>query len=1310
MADDQPDTDTFFQAFRSDREKDLVLIPVNIHPTQGDLYVIWSDITDCFPGATRIQFDNVYIPKLRDKRCYRVKPHGIKYHSGIVLDVVYGDKTSSGSRKIRSSGSSGSSSRSGNTRTEEDIIGESSGQDRLAGGEVGQSENYRSLAHGMPNGVSKRDIASAGVILDSSLVSLQVLPSSHQESAPSRDIVQGGNLIEDNQVHRDEDCIDGSKKDECVQLNDNDDQEDEGNRPKIVEEASQEQLEPAPRRVARTPMPKEKAVRLEASEMQKTKEATNNESSPLQSAGQSDSAAVPVSSVPVAQDTAKDKENEEEKSDPADDDERPSYSKELGDPATRDLISNTIAECRPALTAMAEANQKLQRIRTTPPNAPLEIHDLVEYRVKEIFKSRRSWTRSNHSRFFCFLPIVEDPPGVSCESETSTASLATTTVATTTTAAASSTSTTSSTTYVKPFNLDHAAIRADTRFQFYYICDCGDVTGFEGRWYPHCNLDQSVNHLQPYQHKRMSAETLSQQQLDEIIPLVGEYVVAVLEMLLCGVYLDNVLRFPPNLSQEGVTRILLAKEYFESKGVFSCSMYYYNKTSGPDGDPSKLSLDDIEQLAPLDDKTSETFAHKVVKHRWEEYDELIPYRTSDGDVRWICQPHWYDMAPKREWMVARTFSVNPASTKSEYLTYQGAFVAEITNRQRMIDFFLLAGRLTKTSIFRVSLNWDMTTEDEIVVGEAIGTLSAAGLHITIRPPTNFKGGSGLIGACLRLTMAALRNPSLEAFKLFQRSLTKEKEYPVYDERRNILTSHFSMEGLAAWTRPEKGGKVKASFAVIDVDRAIKSIRLFAKGLHHFSELCLTIEPVWKVVTIKFAELGSGKPGCDIEDTDFRNNDVVSYLEKRELCDEIIYKGIGMVDNRLLYSRCLTEVRLEFSLAQDRLKLRDVIKLNRNLKELHLENPAKDDPSQIFEAYKALLANHPSLIHFDICHRHLSRTSSNFAWSNPNDPAKMRLRISCFEGDKVQSLFQKNALIIESLCVDQLQPSESAALEKAMRPKKGTPALEYVSITDPHLMEPSVLDDLKKIILRANLDRVAVYGSLKRTRTSPDSEGDSVEPQASRAVAKSSKNNKPGKTQGGGGDSEDDDDDDDEDDDDETENAIIWADFLVAIRSKLTRLSVRCNGSIFRALESRMLESLEMPRLTDLSLLGSWDLSLFGYPWIEKILQIKKTRKERIESFHISGATVTPEEWELLLRTLDFSRLTKFQVEQENPLPPELLGPITDAIPSGKSEMDIFVVSDDRTLDGYALLQYEEKVRAKLAHQHIVVMINGYTIT
>ncbi|KAG0296523.1 hypothetical protein BGZ96_009226 [Linnemannia gamsii] len=98
---DFEDASTPFQALRVPGEKVNILIPAVRHPTQGDLYVIWSDITYCFPETTRIQHSNVYVPMLRDARLYRVKPFGIKYHPGIVLDVIFGKKLAG--RKNKSS-------------------------------------------------------------------------------------------------------------------------------------------------------------------------------------------------------------------------------------------------------------------------------------------------------------------------------------------------------------------------------------------------------------------------------------------------------------------------------------------------------------------------------------------------------------------------------------------------------------------------------------------------------------------------------------------------------------------------------------------------------------------------------------------------------------------------------------------------------------------------------------------------------------------------------------------------------------------------------------------------------------------------------------------------------------------------------------------------------------------------------------------------------------------------------------------------------------------------------------------------------
>ncbi|KAF9129359.1 hypothetical protein BGW39_004235 [Mortierella sp. 14UC] len=93
-----------FQGFRAPAGNGLIQIPIVLHLTLNELYFIWSDISDCFPEATRIRFQNVFVPKLRNARLYRAKPHGIKYHPGIVLDLVYGEKTSSAKKKNRSSG------------------------------------------------------------------------------------------------------------------------------------------------------------------------------------------------------------------------------------------------------------------------------------------------------------------------------------------------------------------------------------------------------------------------------------------------------------------------------------------------------------------------------------------------------------------------------------------------------------------------------------------------------------------------------------------------------------------------------------------------------------------------------------------------------------------------------------------------------------------------------------------------------------------------------------------------------------------------------------------------------------------------------------------------------------------------------------------------------------------------------------------------------------------------------------------------------------------------------------------------------
>jgi hypothetical protein len=71
MVETNHDTGTFFQAFRSEAERRTICIPAIRHPTIGELYVIWTDITDCFPRASRIQNGDEFIPFLRDDNLVR---------------------------------------------------------------------------------------------------------------------------------------------------------------------------------------------------------------------------------------------------------------------------------------------------------------------------------------------------------------------------------------------------------------------------------------------------------------------------------------------------------------------------------------------------------------------------------------------------------------------------------------------------------------------------------------------------------------------------------------------------------------------------------------------------------------------------------------------------------------------------------------------------------------------------------------------------------------------------------------------------------------------------------------------------------------------------------------------------------------------------------------------------------------------------------------------------------------------------------------------------------------------------------------
>ncbi|KAG0276184.1 hypothetical protein BGZ95_007865 [Linnemannia exigua] len=1305
--DTETDTDSFFQAFRSARERNqggtstTIRIPVVQHPQHGDLYVIWTDITDCFPGATRVQFDNVFIPMVRDKRCYRVKPHGIRYHPGIVLDVVYGEKVTRSTIKNRS-----------HTNNAHNTNGAPVEQGGPASSVTPQSVISPATTP-IPNG---HHFTGATRPMNGKVVPTQ---SAAQYVASTPDVGSMPNLEVEGDQDEDDDYEDLDDDLDDHDRLDDDEEYDSGHQ---ETGASKEAVPSRPllhlehNYVNVPPILAEQPVEIQVA-VEGKKPADSNKELPISmesptaitttTQGPSAAAIAAAEAAIAAADAA----------------------------GTTKALLVAVQEIASAL--MSESTLRDIPHKRAPRVGPLLVADLVEHRVKDMIKSRFTWSDLGHSRFFCFLPIIRGP------------SIA---------ATKASKSTTTGTTTLPTFSYD-AKIHHDTKFDFFHICDCGDIPGFENRWFPHWNIKDDEHYIE-HHHSRAAAESLSQQQLDLIIPIVGEYVMGVLEILKYGLYIENVLKVPAQASPDSQLRLTLAIKYLESRGVMSCEKYMAQAFSDPESVVSALSLDGLKPIAPLEKDVSRKFEAMLVQHRWEKYDEMNPYRTTAGDTRWVCLAHWYDMSPQKEWVLANKFSNNPASPKSKYDTVQGVFSSELNNIQRTREYFQLAERLTTTPMFRMMLNWDLAPEEMDEISASLGKLTAAGVLIRVKSSPNTHGSGSALGfgtAYIQLAMAALRNPKIDIFRMIQRLREDETEYPIYHERDFLKEASLSMDGLAYFARSTKDGRIKATLKVTDIDRSAKTVRGLAKGLHRFSELCLSIESVWKEVTIKFAAADSGKPGSEVEDTDYINGDMATFFEKRQGCDEIKYDCYGMPDNRFINFKCLTKVRIGFCLSEDRNKLRDIIKLNRNLREVDLENINRDDPSQIFESCKALLANHPTIRSFEVRQRHKNKTPSSFEWKFPNDPVKMRVAITCFEGDKVQAMFQKYASVLETLSVEQLLPGDAAVLEKSMRPKKGPMVLKRFSVMDVHLLDPAVIEDLKKIILRSNFEDLTVAGSVLGKRSVPDHEAD-AELEASRRAArhggggnKSSrnggKNNNNNGTNGTNGNGHSSSSKGKEAVLDDMACANAWGDFLLAIRFKLTHLSVWGKGTnlLLRVLDSRMNESMEMPLLDELSISGDWEQSLFECRWMEAILRSKSKQSIEaakaaaastaatgvgagvgaaatlpgtgttvqtmpIKQLHLMDLTVQPSEWEQMLKYLDFSQITRFDVRQKNAIIHKTYQWFVEALPAGqmKSRCSI-AIHDDGTLDGETILAYEDIIRGKACGQNVMIMVNGYHI-
>ncbi|KAK3840120.1 MAG: hypothetical protein JOS17DRAFT_726062 [Linnemannia elongata] len=1248
-----PPCKTYFQEFRVSGENEHTLIPAVEHPITNDLYVIWSDITDCFPGVTKIQYANVYVPKLRDTRLYRVKPWGIRYHAGIVLDVVFGKRASFVNRI---------SNKSNNSRS----IGV-------------QTVGFREEEH------------CAGVVVNGEGGDKGASDSGQDDGSSAG---------------RDDKYSSGDEKDECDDENDEGGGDDGDSVDREQQSMTEEQVdgardsdsisdmssEQAPEQaVERTA---EDAVIAPTTDFHHVTDDDNDDDDDGEQEETEQDKEDKMKERQVEEEEEKEEQEEEDEAEEeaeeevAEDEDEEEKEEEEGEEAEEEVKEAEEGEKEEESSVVQEESSSVESpVVHIHQEMPLTIDSLVKHRVKNILKSQYSWAQQcGHSRFFVFLPVLEP---------------ATTYLRITTTV----------TTISTPATTPATGVHKNTKFQLYYLCDCYEIQGSTEKITPHWVNKNGIDDI-----SIPSAEDLYQQQLRTLIPLVGDYTMGVLEMLKYGVYIDKA---PREVSQ----RVDMAIKYLETRGIRSCESYMAEITSDPASAVGEVMLDRVPTIAVLDVEILEAFKSGIVRSPYERYGEMFPYRTLEGDIRWLCGYHWMDTWKYMGYYSrALSFKDNPMSSESRYDPIYGIVSSRVKSMKRAREFFDMVQHMARNPVFTIWLDCDLTLDDEAELAKMIGRLSVAVINIIARERKGSQEeiDTGMEYGQLEMTAAALRNPDIELFTVSEAE--RGKEY-VYNQLPNMLNVHLAYEPkskdrITAVERGVRGGKVKMFVRATNAGRAIAEMRRITGGMHHFSEL--RFGPNHHRFVITLAPDSAGEMGCDVKDTDLSREGLMSFLDRRQWRDEIVYASSIPYGTKYLYLGYITKADIKILLARAGSEVRDLITHNKHLRSLTVNVVTLDyEPSRIYETYKDLISEHPTIEAFVIQFQRIKGTSSSFRWRNLTDAANVRVDVSCGRGDNVEAMFQRYAPLIERLRVHDLSPKDAAALIKSVRRKKKPLALKYLSINDIHLMDPAVREILQEVIVKGNLSDVVIRGCVIPLPVPVAKVGKAMKAIQPRLSGKKEVSTQAAKLEA---------------------NVKIWADFIVAIRHKVTELYLQDDPER-RFLQAMELQPVMLPEMTGLTTFHLTSTtpagtSLFDRPWLEVLLEFKgpvphdidvpdedplevrvkeifalrsqMTDVRAITDLCLQEVSMDPEDWDPLLRYMDFTQVVSFEVRQTNVLSKALLLHIARFVPLDSTVLKHFVVSDGVGIGDETATALGEKLGPKI-FKGTHINLNGFVV-
>ncbi|CAO3565081.1 unnamed protein product [Mortierella alpina] len=1195
-AHDEPaDTDPVYQSFRHAPDARPVKIPTVRHPATGERYVIWSDITDCFPGVVRVQHGEYFVPLLRNQDLYRIKPHGIQCHPGVILDIIY----QSGPFQQRQQHSKHSTARA-----------------RISG-RRGEGSHRRTPVQPVSD-VSDSD--------------------DHGDQRPSSSFSAGSFTLPSSRLRTDVSLE--NARDDSETLDYAEDQGEEEEEEEDEDEWHSDELELPIQMTEKV----RRALHVDESEAGDQQEEDDDSSD----------------SHHEEQPQEEDAREETKAGDRDDDDDAAIVTNGQAETRNRGKVEGQ------ADSDSAVQDSKSQDIpsagsssSTAQAHITAEASAIAHRRIEDVLRKRYRWVESVCPKLFIILPNKDVVPPTATEST------------------------------------DLGDVLTLANFRVYFCCDYGGLD---------CDMRYGQ---QGYAIKAEKEEYFIQQ--------FGPYIMGVLETLKYGVVFNDV-NAPPDQDPMMQIRLSMAMKFLESEGLSS-------SRGLANGDGSKSST---KRISPLSKQQLSDFMKLlVVEHGAEPHGDMNPCPTPNRDVQWVCQAHWIAMSGPEELNAVQQFIKDAVgSVACEFQASRAARVV-IKGPEKARDFYRMADKLKTVCAFRLVLDWDFTPEDERELCEALSRFQAPVVKIVVRPSVTQRVCiQGLAHGYSAVIMQALKNKRIEAFMM---GLSKDdRRGPAGHDERKDLEKGFPMlrQDLVRFKRNTKTGKVNISIAVINFDMAMITVRMAVEGLHNLSKFNMFVMEVNDSICVKFIK--PGQPGSEIEDTGYRTDNPTGFFKKRRGQDTIKYSCFRAAST-LLHSTALVEVRISFVYARDRNTVREILRFNKRLEKLELFNTADDDPSQIYETFKALMANHPRLESLEVTQRQGRPLTSSFKWEHVSDPAKMTVSMNFCETDKVVSMFQRYATSLSRIQIFGITAHDAAVLEKALRPKKGPFKLEHFMMTGAVELEAAALEDLKKIILRADIPEVCVICSVdhnisrERDRqgnsniTSVTSTGPSGFTSTKTTISgitvgtfsltsnggisniqsnsnSSNNNHSISKTQARV----------------TTEAVVRLVDFLVAIRFKITHLNFWgiYTRQILQELEFGWERSAYMPNLTEISVMDGQEGSFLG-GWTRNLLYYKSSigrsaylklnptaTVEPLRSLELHKANMTTEDWEVFLKMVDFGEIHTFVVTQSTPMAKSTLVKLAEAVPMGSKLVSFLVDAPGPTWQEMTWLRHEVEKKAK----------------